>query len=135
MLRAALIYSAARIAIFAVLLALLWAVDLGSYPGILFALLLSMPAAYFLLGKQRADLTEAMEKRREARSAVRARLRGNSDGETDREQETEQELGQPGVAQGRQQGKTARPAEHHADRRQSKDGGGERQSGERPVEG
>ncbi len=135
MLRAALIYTAARITIVAVLLALLWALDLGSYPGILFALLLSMPAAYVLLGKQRADLTEAMVKRREARNAVRARLRGNSDGQTDREQDTEQELGQSGVAQRRQQGQTARPAEHQADGRESQDGGGERQGGERPVEG
>ncbi len=135
MLKAALIYTAARIAIFAVLLALLWALDLGSYPGILFALLLSMPAAFFLLVKQRADLAEAMLKRREARNAVRARMRGNSDGQTDREQHTEEKLGQSGVTQGRQQGQTASPAEHQADRRQGKDGGGEREGGERPVAG
>lgn len=100
MLRALLIYTTARIAIFAVLLALLWAVKLGSYPGILFALLLSMPAAYFLLGKQRADLAQAINERREVREAFRARLRGNeeaeedepgrSDREPDREQDTKQ---------------------------------------------
>lgn len=92
MFRAALIYTAGRVAIFAVLLALLWAADLGSYPGILFALLLSMPAAYFLLGKQRADLTAAITERRVARRKVRTRLRGASDGEAsncqaDREQD------------------------------------------------
>lgn len=90
MLRAALVYTVGRIAIFAVLLALLWAVNLGSYPGILFALLLSMPASYFLLGKQREALAVAIQERREARAQVRARLRGNSDGESDREQDAEQ---------------------------------------------
>jgi hypothetical protein len=89
-LKAVVVYTACRIAIFAVLLALLWAANLGSYPGILFALLLSMPASYFLLGKQRAALTTAINERREARAAVRARLRGGSDGESDREQDPEQ---------------------------------------------
>lgn len=90
MLKAVLIYTAARIAIFAVLLAVLWALGLGSFPGILFALLLSMPAAYFLLGRQRADLVTAVDERRAARDAVRARLRGDSDSESDREQDPEQ---------------------------------------------
>lgn len=90
MLKEALIYSVARIAIFAVLFALLWAAGLGSFPGMLFALLLSMPAAYFLLGKQREALTVAVSKRKEARAAVRARLRGTSDSEADREQDTQQ---------------------------------------------
>lgn len=90
MLRAVLVYTAGRIAIFAVLLALLWAANLGSYPGILFALLLSMPASYFLLSKQREALATAMNERREAKAALRVRLRGNSDGESDREQDTQQ---------------------------------------------
>lgn len=90
MVKAALVYTAARIAIFAVLLALLWALGLGSFPGMLFALLLSMPASYFLLGKQREQLAVAVTERREARSALRARLRGTSDSESDREQDTEQ---------------------------------------------
>ncbi|MBA3294753.1 MAG: DUF4229 domain-containing protein [Geodermatophilaceae bacterium] len=78
-----LIYTAGRIAIFAVLLALLWAVDLGSFPGILFALLLSMPASYFLLGKQRADVAAAIIDRRETRARLRARLRGGSESTSD----------------------------------------------------
>jgi len=90
MFRPALIYTAGRIAIFAVLLALLWALDLGSYPGILFALLLSMPASYFLLARQRADLTRAVNHRRAARANLRARLRGRSDSESDREQDPQQ---------------------------------------------
>lgn len=91
MVRAVLVYTACRLAIFAVLLALLWAASLGSYPGILFAVLLSMPASYFLLGKQRADLTAALIEGRESRAKVRARLRGSSDtgpdGQPDREQD------------------------------------------------
>lgn len=83
MARALLIYTAARIAIFAVLLALLWALGLGSFPGILFALLLSMPASFFLLGKQRADLTAAVVKRQRAKTGLRARLRGDSDSDDD----------------------------------------------------
>lgn len=90
MVKAALVYSAARIVIFAVLLALLWALGLGIFPGMLFALLLSVPAAYFLLAKQREQLAVAVTERREARSALRARLRGESDGESDREQDAEQ---------------------------------------------
>lgn len=94
MLRAALIYTAGRVVIFAVLLALLWAADLGSFPGILFALLLSMPAAYFLLGKQRADLAAAMIERREARAKLRERLRGTSDGTSDGKADREQDAQQ-----------------------------------------
>lgn len=76
-------------------MALLWAFKLGSFPGILFALLLSMPAAYFLLGRQREQLVQAMNERREEKAAVRRRLRGDqeqsraSDRESDREQESE----------------------------------------------
>ncbi len=98
MFRAALIYTVARIAILGVLLALLWLAHLVSYPGILLALLLSIPASYFLLGKQRADLTAAIAARRESKAAIRARLRGSadrnpapgSDGEPDRKQDAEQ---------------------------------------------
>lgn len=89
MLKAALIYTGARLAIFAVLLALLWALGLGSFPGILFALLLSTPASYFLLGKQRGALVGAIAQRRQARADLRARLRGPSDRESDSEQDAE----------------------------------------------
>ncbi|MDQ3714990.1 MAG: DUF4229 domain-containing protein [Actinomycetota bacterium] len=94
MFRAVAIYTVGRIAIFAVLLAVLWAVDLGSFPGILFALLLSMPASYFLLGKQREDLAAAVIERREARARLRDRLRGSSDAASDGEPEREQEAQQ-----------------------------------------
>ncbi len=95
MVKAALIYTAARLAIFGVLLAVLWALGLGSFPGILFALLLSMPAAYFLLGRQRQALVSAVAQRRQARAELRARLRGTSDresvGESDRESDREKD--------------------------------------------
>lgn len=90
MVKAVAVYTVCRIAIFAILLAVLWAANLGSYPGILFALLLSMPASYFLLGKQRAALATAISKRREDQAKVRARLRGASDGESDGEQDAKQ---------------------------------------------
>lgn len=83
MVKALLVYTAARIAIFAVLLALFWAVGLGSFPGIVFALLLSIPVSYFLLGKQRSDLTAAVIERQRAKTQLRARLRGDSDADTD----------------------------------------------------
>ncbi|MDQ3732804.1 MAG: DUF4229 domain-containing protein [Actinomycetota bacterium] len=90
MVKAALVYTAARLAIFAVLLAVLWALGLGSFPGILFALLLSTPVAYFLLGKQRGALVSAIAQRRQVRADLRARLRGSSDREPDREQDAKQ---------------------------------------------
>lgn len=98
MYRAALIYTVARIAVLGVLLALLWVAHLDSYPGILLALVLSIPASYFLLGKQRDDLTTAIAARRESNASIRARLRGSadqdpapgSDGEPDRKQDAEQ---------------------------------------------
>ncbi|MGI8651740.1 MAG: DUF4229 domain-containing protein [Geodermatophilaceae bacterium] len=94
MLRAVAAYTLGRIAIFAVLLALLWAFDLGSFPGIMFALLLSMPAAYFLLGKQREDLAAAVVERRAARARLRDRLQGTSDGGSDGKPDREQDAQQ-----------------------------------------
>jgi len=64
---------------------------MGSYPGILFALLLSMPAAYFLLSKQRCDLTAAVTERRAAKASVRTRLRGSSDSSSDGKADREQD--------------------------------------------
>lgn len=91
MLRALLVYTAARVAIFAALLALLWTLGLGSFPGILFALLLSMPVAYFLLGRQRENLTRALLERRSARAALRERMRGDQPAASDRESDREQD--------------------------------------------
>lgn len=83
------VYTLCRVAIFAVLLAVVWAVGVRSYGGILLALLLSLPASYFLLGPQRAALAEAIAERRTEKAELRARMRGDSDRQTDGEQDTE----------------------------------------------
>ena len=75
-----LLYTLGRLVIAAALVALLWLVGLGSFPGLLFGVLLSMPAAYFLLQSVRDRLTEALAarslRRRAAKDALRARLSG-----------------------------------------------------------
>jgi hypothetical protein len=75
-----LLYTLGRLVIAAALVALLWLVGLGSFPGLLFGVLLSMPAAYFLLQPVRDRLTEALAarslNRRAAKEDLRARLSG-----------------------------------------------------------
>ncbi|CAN5135246.1 hypothetical protein BH20ACT5_BH20ACT5_24050 [soil metagenome] len=78
MIKPLLVYTLSRAAIFAVLLAGLWALNIGSFPGILFALLLSMPLSYFLLARQRDALTAVIAERSERRTELRSRLRGDS---------------------------------------------------------
>ncbi|SDX54182.1 Protein of unknown function [Modestobacter sp. DSM 44400] len=72
----ALAYSLGRVVIAVALVALLWLVGLGSFPGVLFGLLLSMPVAYVLLRPARGKLTEALATRSLAKQELRARLRG-----------------------------------------------------------
>jgi hypothetical protein len=76
-----LIYTVGRLAIAAALVLLLWALGLGSFPGLLFGLLLSMPVSYLLLRPSRDRLTEALAARsvarRQARAEVRARMAGD----------------------------------------------------------
>ena len=78
------IYTVGRLAIAAALVLLLWWAGLGSFPGLLFGLLLSMPVAYLLLRPSRDRLTEALAARSIARRAakedLRARLSGADDG-------------------------------------------------------
>lgn len=81
MIKPLVVYTLSRAAIFAVLLAILWALNIGSFPGILFALLLSMPVSYFLLAGQRDRLTAAIAERVERRSSERADLRAKLRGE------------------------------------------------------
>jgi hypothetical protein len=75
-----LLYTFGRLAIAAVLVALLWLVGLGSFPGLLFGLLLSMPAAYFLLQPVRDRLTEGLAARSLARRAAKEDLRSRLSG-------------------------------------------------------
>jgi Protein of unknown function (DUF4229) len=73
-----------RILIFAALTALLWVSGLGSFPGILFGLLLSMPVSFFLLRPVRDRVTEAIAARSALRTSrkeeLRAQLRGDDAG-------------------------------------------------------
>ncbi|SCX46552.1 Protein of unknown function [Klenkia marina] len=77
------LYTLGRIALAAALVALLWVLGLGSFPGLLFGLLLSMPLSFVLLKPLRERLTEAMAARSVTRKAakedLRARLKGTDD--------------------------------------------------------
>lgn len=77
------LYTLGRIALAAALVALLWVLGLGSFPGLLFGLLLSMPLSFVLLKGIRERLTEALAARSAVRRAgkedLRARLRGTDD--------------------------------------------------------
>jgi hypothetical protein len=75
------IYTVGRIAIAAALILLLWTVGLGSFPGLLFGLLLSMPVSYVLLRRSRERLTEALAARSLARRAAKEDLRTRLSGD------------------------------------------------------
>ena len=77
------IYTVGRFSIAAALVLALWLAGLGSFPGLLFGLLLSMPVSYVLLRRSRERLTEALAARSLARRAakedLRTRLSGGAD--------------------------------------------------------
>ena len=75
-----LLYTLGRLAVAATLIALLWVAGLGSFPGLLFGLLLSMPVAYLLLRPVRDRLTEALAARSAARTAAKEELRARLSG-------------------------------------------------------
>ena len=68
-------YTVGRLGIAALLVLLLWLAGLGSFPGLLFGLLLSMPVSYVLLRRARERLTEALAARSLARRAAKEELR------------------------------------------------------------
>jgi hypothetical protein len=70
-------YTLGRLAIVAVLYVVLAFAGLPGIPGLLFALLLGMPAAFFLLRPVRERLTTAIVARADAKEALRTRLRGS----------------------------------------------------------
>ncbi|SFD86997.1 DUF4229 domain-containing protein [Blastococcus tunisiensis] len=76
-----LIYTVGRLGIAAALVLLLWLVGLDFWTGLLFGLLLSMPASYFLLRPSRERLNEGLvarsTMRRAAKEDLRTRLSGN----------------------------------------------------------
>ena len=75
-----LMYTVGRLGIWAVLTVVLWMVGLDLFAGLMFGLLLSMPAAYFLLRPSRERLNEALaawqDRRQRAKSDLRTRLSG-----------------------------------------------------------
>ena len=75
-----LVYTVGRLSIAAALVLILWLVGLGSFPGLLFGLLLSMPVSYLLLRPSRDRLTEALAARSYARRAAKEDLRARLSG-------------------------------------------------------
>ena len=69
------IYTAARLAIFAVLAAGLYVLGVGGLLGLAIAVVLSMPLSYLLLRRQLADVTAWFEQRRAEKADVRADIR------------------------------------------------------------
>lgn len=81
MLSAVLGYTAARLALFAVVGAVLYLVGLRRFALVLAALIVTMPLSYALLRAQRARLTGQLEARARRRRTIRARLRGDGGGD------------------------------------------------------
>ncbi len=82
-MKSAAVYTAGRVLIFVVLAALCWLIGLRGFLLAAVALLLSIPASWFLLARQRAAMAADVERRltdRQARRAdLRAQLRGDDD--------------------------------------------------------
>ncbi len=76
-----LLYTGGRLAIAVVLVLVLWVAGLGSYAGLLFGVLLSMPVAYLVLRPVRERLNEAIvawqQERARRKEEIRARLSGD----------------------------------------------------------
>jgi hypothetical protein len=76
-----LMYTIGRLGIFALLTLLLWWAGLDLWSGLLFGLILSMPAAYLLLRPSRERLNEGLAARRLSRQAAKAELRDRLSGD------------------------------------------------------
>ncbi|WP_324278466.1 DUF4229 domain-containing protein [Blastococcus brunescens] len=76
-------YTVGRLAIAAALVLILWMVGLDFWTGLLFGLLLSMPASYFLLRPSRERLNEGLVARSTMRRAAKEDLRTRLSGSTD----------------------------------------------------
>ena len=76
-----LLYTGGRLLIAVVLVLVLWVAGLGSYAGLLFGILLSMPVAYLALRPVRERLNEAIaayqDQRRRSNEELRTRLSGD----------------------------------------------------------
>jgi Protein of unknown function (DUF4229) len=72
-----LLYTLARLAILAVLVAVIWVAGLPGPPAFLFGLLLALPISYLVLRPLRARLTAAIVARGERKERLRAELAGS----------------------------------------------------------
>ena len=82
-MKSAAVYTAGRVLVFVVLAGLLWVVGLRGFLLVFAALLLSVPASWFFLARQRqalaADVERKVDDRRGRRSDLRAQLRGDDE--------------------------------------------------------
>jgi hypothetical protein len=76
-----LVYTAGRLLIAVALVLLLWFAGLGSYAGLLFGVLLSMPVAYLALRPMRERLNEAIVAWQQERARDKEQLRTRLSGE------------------------------------------------------
>ena len=76
-----LMYTVGRLGIAAALVLIMWLVGLDFWSGLLFGLLLSMPASYLLLRPSRERLTEGLAARSVARRAAKEDLRTRLSGQ------------------------------------------------------
>ncbi|MBA2553607.1 MAG: DUF4229 domain-containing protein [Geodermatophilaceae bacterium] len=75
MIKPLAIYLLGRLAAFAILLALLWAVGVDGFVAVLIALVVSVPLSYVVLRRQRDDLTAALLHRAQRKAVEREELR------------------------------------------------------------
>jgi hypothetical protein len=76
-----LLYTGGRILIAVALVLVLWMAGLGSYAGLLFGILLSMPVAYLVLRPVRERLNEAIVAWQEERARTKQELRDRLSGD------------------------------------------------------
>jgi hypothetical protein len=77
------VYTLLRVALFGVLVGLLWLVNVRGLLAVLIAIVLSLPLSYVLLARPRAALAASLENRIEFRKERETDLRQRLNGETD----------------------------------------------------
>lgn len=80
-MKSAAVYTSGRVLIFVALAALCWLVGLRGFVLAVVALLLSIPASWFLLARQRAAMAADVERRIRDRQTRRADLRSQLRGD------------------------------------------------------
>jgi hypothetical protein len=76
------LYTLLRFGMFFALWGILWAVGLKGFPGVLLALVISIPLSLFLLAKPRDRMTRQMELRMQQRQVDRARIDADLEAES-----------------------------------------------------